>query len=902
MIKIASRIAILCVVFACGSAKAGDIVIGAFSGLNSQDSSLTLNPSEATDILNVDITPGGKSVKKRKGFGLYKTLTLSTAPIHGGHFFQDLSGNNVQLWGGGARLNAIVGGATPVQISTGADTATWQCADAEGFAYCLNSSRDIAVKTDGTTANTSFQQGIPLGTMATFTPDRMVVAGVSGTPNTLFFSKANTYTTHTTGPLDSDAFTEPIAAKGSRITHVRYACGKVLWWKDTSFGYFLGTNQYVADVVTISPDIGTLDNSSDEYNGHVYFRGHDNHIYDYDCSNVVRLSRAIAPTVQASGRRKSNSWTQSSQAEFSAGLIIPEVNLSTRISVGDVTVSSFSASEYSSASGWGSGNSSNMAVGTSSITLSTNNSGSLTNSDFETGAPSAIPTGWTVSGSPATYTNDSGFSSGCVMSPQSGSNFLNSNDNTLDINKTWYLEIIDLNSTVLASLAFTKGTGCTWQNNTLTSSVNTGKRVKFRFKETSTGGTTYLTTFDSYIFGGSVSVYNAGTGSQFFQGFDNIQNGSSTITSGFFNSKAYDTSFTSSTFSVSQFTFSANTSTPTLSLETSRNSTGPFAVLLTTTGTNAVGNRYVRWSSTITIGSADTALTAISSITFLSRSTGTFYSAVNNAPSLSSWGAFTVTDSTSGAAGNITYYTRASSGAFTVGSSTPAWTLQTKNSAVNYSTGTYMQMRADFALGAATETPKLSDFMFNWMEGTASDKAYIKYFNDNVWVSVSSGTGGTNNQIQRWDLLNQTWLIDNIPANGMIVDSDVLYLGSPTDGKVHRFGGVNTDNAADILAFWKSKDFVGNDPFVKNEYISSDTLVKNSSGTLSVIYTVDSSSPTIKTINLYDTVRSIIKRSYNLPAGKVGGFYNVKFQDSSAFQWEVLGHRVRYNSLAWKVE
>jgi hypothetical protein len=57
--------------------------IGPFGGLNNADSAFVIPANKAQDLLNVDVTPGGRSVKKRRGYGLSATLAVTTSPVHG---------------------------------------------------------------------------------------------------------------------------------------------------------------------------------------------------------------------------------------------------------------------------------------------------------------------------------------------------------------------------------------------------------------------------------------------------------------------------------------------------------------------------------------------------------------------------------------------------------------------------------------------------------------------------------------------------------------------------------------------------------------------------------------------------------------------------------------------------
>lgn len=294
-------------------------VISEFGYLNNNEPSVVIGDNEAQDLLNVNVTAGGQSIEKREGYGLYKDLGTGQG-IHGAHHFYDATGNDVQIWGSSTSLFGITNDGTPVKlVSSATINTTWDCADTQGFAYCVNSSREALFKTNGSTQTT---YSSPLGTMITVTPTRLVVAGVAGTTNNLYFSRVNDFTNFNIGVAATDAFVEPIAAPGSRITNLAYACDRVLWWKDESFGYLLGSeDQAAVSVAIVASNIGSQDNTiAVDPNGIVYFRGQDGHLYSYDCATLSKLSVDITPNVQTSGRRTANSWTLDSEIEFDAGI------------------------------------------------------------------------------------------------------------------------------------------------------------------------------------------------------------------------------------------------------------------------------------------------------------------------------------------------------------------------------------------------------------------------------------------------------------------------------------------------------------------------------------------------------------------------------------------------------
>ena len=188
---------IVALLFALAAPAAADqIALDSFGYLNNNESAAIIGQEEAQDLLNVDVTPNGKSIKKRSGYGLYKTLASGQA-IHGAHHFYDASGNDVQVWGSSTSLWGIVADGTPTQLVSSATlNATWDCADSQGYAYCADSSRNALIRTNGQTITWSTAT---LGTMVTVTPLRLVIAGVNANVSTLYFSEANNFLNFTTG-------------------------------------------------------------------------------------------------------------------------------------------------------------------------------------------------------------------------------------------------------------------------------------------------------------------------------------------------------------------------------------------------------------------------------------------------------------------------------------------------------------------------------------------------------------------------------------------------------------------------------------------------------------------------------------------------------------------------------
>lgn len=483
------------------SAYAEQVAISQFRYLNNNDNSLTIDPNVAQDLLNVDIRPGGRSIKKREGYGLYKDLGTGQG-IHGGHHFFDSTGNDVQVWGSSTSLYGIVADATPTQLVSSATlNATWDCADTQGNAYCVNSSRDMYARTAGASI---FRYGSPLGTMVEITPTRAVVSGVSGSPNTLYFSESANFINFTTGITETSPFTEVIASPGSKVTHLRYACGKVLWWKDQSFGYLTGENQFDLENTIVSDTVGTFDNTSAiDPGGNVWFRGQDGHIWKYDCTALVKESIDISPNVQASGKRTANSWTQTTTEDFNAGA------------------------------------SSNTTVSNNTVFVSTDNT-NVSNNSFETSGGGGAAN-WTPSDAPQWGRNGSGsWGDNCVtINARTGSWMMTVGSTYADTSWTLTAALIDAvtEATLISTTVNYANNSCSWTARTLTGNSSYARRyTKIRFTK-STNGSTLKS--DAFIYnGGNITFYTASDrslGPNYSIIFiDDVTDGKSSITNGFY--------------------------------------------------------------------------------------------------------------------------------------------------------------------------------------------------------------------------------------------------------------------------------------------------------------------------------------------------------------------------------
>lgn len=802
-------------------------VIGPFDcGLNNTDNSASIPANCAQDLLNVDLSLGGRSVKKREGYGLAYALGITTSPPHGIYDFYDLSGNDIALAFNDVYMTAVVNGGSPTVLSsTEPLNATWQCVDSQGFAYCANTSRDRLIKTNGVTQTN--QTIVTTGTLVAVTPDRLVLSGFGTTaPNRIDFSAAADFTSWTTGVSATSAFQFTIAAPGSHITHITYAFNRIMWFKDTSFGYILpGATASDWVVKTISPNVGTLDNTSVYYKDILYFRGQDSHIWSYDGVNLVKLTRDIGTTIGLSQSRTSNSWTQSSQSDFNAGY--------------------FDNAVY---------------------TDTTTNSGSIQ-----------------------------------LNFPDE---FTSYRDGTNGTQKVWqtYDSASISGSTVVSvgtNLNISLPTG-----NSATYGVRTNLLNKFTY------GTTYHVTITSM-------TYDVSAGVRFYIVLSSMTRSSGAGFSPYgdpshFYCFFYNSSNTPQLLRVQEIANDIDgvLSNPQKDYPVPADinfyvSTNTYAL---TIGTTTVKNGSHNWTANKVyvylivqnITSPSVTVQYMLDNFSVAPTTMTYWSAVKNAPNLTSWDTLNITKADNG--GSHSFYIRGSSTSIGVNSSTPAWTSITNGSIPSISTYPYFQIRDDFYSSTWTATPILYDFTQNWFEGNASDKSYATAFKDDIWWSVTSGAGATtNNKIIKLDLLNNALLLYDIASNGFYVRNNALYFGHSTTGNVFKFGGTNSDNGSAINSYWKSKDFF-QDPFTTDDFTDASLFFKEvDNSTMTATFTVAGSSSSSYSIPCQRASATFGNHNFNLPQGTTGNTFNMKFGNNAADQpWEVFAAEFRSNPKSWK--
>jgi len=135
----------------------------------------------------------------------------------------------------------------------------------------------------------------------------------------------------------------------------------------------------------------------------------------------------------------------------------------------------------------------------------------------------------------------------------------------------------------------------------------------------------------------------------------------------------------------------------------------------------------------------------------------------------------------------------------------------------------------------------------------------------------------------------------------------VAPIGPTTRWTIRSANGGNVDTNDDgsaITAYWKSKDFVGSDPFVESLFDSYGFISKTQTGSnIDFTYTVDTTDSTSINYSLTDPNSYSLRRiNDKLPAGTFGSFINFKFgNDDADAPFEIYGFVYEYNNKPWRV-
>lgn len=800
-------------------------------GIDSYHSSLTIDDCHVQEALNGYFDKDAAFVKR----GGYTTAFSSKTYSYSGLWsYQDTSGNIWMVARSSDTIMATTGIGTSnfnIKIATVSASNTVNAVSAFGNIYFVDQTQGVYYW-NGT--STTYVSGSPHGQYIAEFHGRIWVAGLA-VPNglQLYGSKYLDGTTWTTGSLATDpvVLTVSLADNYDVITALSASFSDVMHiFGNYHIHSLIGFDQTNFQVSLISKEIGCIDQGSVQpYLGGIVFaspRG----IEFFDGYKATRISDPIKNRIDSftlGSYFNSNSWAQSNQSDFETGSSSPTNSLSTTISPGDVIVSSFGYTD--------------LTVGTSNFSDSFSSIGN-----------------WTPSGSYGTNMSVTGNTAICAGGGdcRSTSNQLVNNDFLIHFtatrdpnsgsarfimvgafdsgNKGYYIQLSATPSNAIQICEtnnFLAGVDDTCQS-VVCSASNASTPITVDLQRTSAtntlavyfNGTIICSGVDSTVT--SFQRYGMAIGAMPGGAISGFQATPRMVTS-----PVQDTSFKTSKMML-QSNYTAGTSTPSFSVFSSSSVGGPFTSVVTSTGTTGTGNEFIYYSSTITPVSPGTTLPIIGSVSFVARSTGTYYSAVHNVSSMNSWGNFSVDDVSNG--GTITYFVRSATSSFTVLSSTPAWAPQIKNSIITSSTGTYFQMSSTFSITLATQTPTLNDFTFNWNVGSRKPPMASMVYDNRYWLSVTTNTADSSNDGVLVLSKGPIWTRFSIHAGAFINWKNQPYFAdADSTGYTYQLEQGLNDNGTAIDSWFKTKDYAPGG-IIKDKVWDKFYMVANNEGNYNI--------------------------------------------------------------------
>jgi len=274
---------------------------------------------------------------------------------------------------------------------------------------------------------------------------------------------------------------------------------------------------------------------------------------------------------------------------------------------------------------------------------------------------------------------------------------------------------------------------------------------------------------------------------------------------------------------------------------------------------------------------------------------------------ITSWGQFSDNNTTTGNAA-LTYAIYGDSNTV-INTETPSTFISsqtiTSGSIPTISTAAYIVVKATFTRTASTETASIDSLSMAWNEGTITHTYGSIDKNHRLLWSLAENNSTANNATYIYDQRFNTWLKYSFALDAPTQIGDTTYFGGPSTGVVYYFPSGTSDNGSDITAYWKSKDFIGGDPFVEKDYKNYSLIAKTQVGsTLSFDYALNgSASATSRTISLTSSGGlPYIRNNGIFGTGTIGSFVNFKVGNTGSDNpFEVYAVKYDYMPRAWRV-
>jgi len=319
--------------------KAETVSFNQFSGLNSDDSPLTLQNGQTPDSENV-ITDDGPGLQGRKGFTAYSTETV-TGSFASLWEFPLSNGTRYLIEASGGRMKATTAGGFTVNIST-IPTDRLTVGTPLGDRFYFANTTDGLKYWDGasvTVASTTMK----VDKLVTW-KGRLAAAGIAAAPRVIYLSKYldGTNFTAPTNPSDDDAAIITVAGALDENIQALYSSfqDKLVWMKKNSFGAIYGSRRSNFAQRTFSDFIGVSSPETiRDCDGVLRWLGSNRMVWEFDGSTFKKISEQVDTIFAGISQGDSSSRvnTQTSQADWVAGSQSPSGFGDTTVIVGSLT-------------------------------------------------------------------------------------------------------------------------------------------------------------------------------------------------------------------------------------------------------------------------------------------------------------------------------------------------------------------------------------------------------------------------------------------------------------------------------------------------------------------------------------------------------------------------------------
>lgn len=873
------------------AAFAESVSFSQFGGLNTDDAPAVLPQNQTPDSQNV-LTDIGPGIVPRDGF-----FGLSTTTCQGGIWpfihsngtryviCHDTSENRLKA----SSNQGITFNITVSTVAANINTAVTALGDK---LYFVNTSDGI--KYWDTSSVTLVDKTLTFNQLVTH-KGCLWGSGKTSAARSIYKSKFGDGTTWTV-PTDATVADPAIFVIGGSVDEpltFLYASfqDKLIWGKSNSFGGILGNNNSEFSVRVFSDKIGSAyPESFQDCKGFLRWLGSGRHVWEYDGANLKDLSQQPESKIKTlldtvvQGDANSRAFTITSQADFSAST---NYQISSVLSPADIVLSTWTDTDDTNADFLGGSTSNTSIIGTN-VYLSTNNT-TIDNPGFESGGGSDADN-W--SGENASIARSAAVARSGTFSLQVG---------PLGAYK---LFIVDVDNNALTQTAYIGPASLAWTQRTLDLSSYVGRFIKIGLSRyansTPTGGTVYSDPF--ICSGGTLSWYDYNRSGPIAH-VDDFSGGKSSITSGTFTSRAFDTNLSSAAWLPSDATWVASGHSVTMQTQSSSNGSAWQTAAAWSTGTAPTSDfrRYIRYVATLSTGgvTTGTALPYFNSVALAARANlGISVSQSYSLGSISSFGFFEADYDIDGEAVAYTIFTDTDStktitnGVPAAASYTSSQTI-TSGSLVTLATAAYAFIGSTFTLATSTHDPVVHSLTVRWFEGATTEVPSL-FFDNRYWLGVAISSS-SNNYVLVFDR-NRQWQ----KWSGINMAAAVIYSGNPlfsnSSGTFQAASGT-TDDDASVAAYYKTPTLSPSGPYINTNFQNLRITSDDSADTIGTVFQVNNVNTNFSLGNYAMNTKSglqSIKLPFPTTEIQKGRNIDFKFSVTGTTRWRVLGMVLDY--------